>query len=409
MRDKLLTCFLFAAVFLALGSTALATTTWYVNGVSGSDSNACTSPTSACRTIGHAISLAVSGDSVMVAAATYYENLTIGISLKVIGSGANTTIIDGGGVGGVVTISSGTAHVTLSKFTIQHGASRLGGGINNGGTLTINNSTIRANRAILVLNRFLGNGGGVSSSGRLIVNNSKIQGNSAPNVGGGIWGSGALTINNSTISGNTTTSLGGGIAANNLMINNSTISGNSAYAGGGIYNFGTLTINNSTISGNSAAYGGAGGGIYSSIVYGGTLTISSSTISGNHHDGIYNTGNGGGTATLKNSILANSSSSGANCIGFTITSHGHNLSSDATCNFTNAGDLNNTDPMLGPLQNNGGPTRTMALPSGSPAVDAGNPSGCTDGLGHLLKTDQRGMPRPDKEDSGGCDMGAYER
>jgi hypothetical protein len=64
--------------------------------------------------------------------------------------------------------------------------------------------------------------------------------------------------------------------------------------------------------------------------------------------------------------------------------------------------------MLGPLQNNGGPTQTMALPSGSPAIDAGNPNGCTDNKGHLLKTDQRGMPRPDKEDSGGCDMGAYE-
>jgi hypothetical protein len=50
----------------------------------------------------------------------------------------------------------------------------------------------------------------------------------------------------------------------------------------------------------------------------------------------------------------------------------------------------------------------MALPSGSPAVDAGNPNGCTDGLGHLLKTDQRGMRRPDTEDTGGCDIGAYE-
>jgi hypothetical protein len=71
--------------------------------------------------------------------------------------------------------------------------------------------------------------------------------------------------------------------------------------------------------------------------------------------------------------------------------------------------LNNTDPQLGPLQDNGGATQTMALPSGSAAVDAGNPSGCTNGDGDLLKTDQRGMPRPDKEDKGGCDMGAYER
>jgi len=76
--------------------------------------------------------------------------------------------------------------------------------------------------------------------------------------------------------------------------------------------------------------------------------------------------------------------------------------------ITGPGDLNNTDPLLGSLQNNGGPTQTMALLSGSPAIDVGNPAGCTDGLGHSLKTDQRGMPRPDPEDKGGCDMGAYE-
>jgi hypothetical protein len=70
--------------------------------------------------------------------------------------------------------------------------------------------------------------------------------------------------------------------------------------------------------------------------------------------------------------------------------------------------MNNTDPLLGPLQNNGGPTQTMALQEGSPAIDAGNPAGCTYGHGHLLKTDQRGLPRPDKEDTGGCDIGAYE-
>jgi hypothetical protein len=92
-----------------------------------------------------------------------------------------------------------------------------------------------------------------------------------------------------------------------------------------------------------------------------------------------------------------------------MTSHGYNLSSDNSCNFDGPGDMDNTNPLLGPLQNNGGPTFTQALISGSPAIDAGNPSGCNDGQGHLLKTDQRGMPRPDLEDAGGCDMGAFER
>lgn len=73
------------------------------------------------------------------------------------------------------------------------------------------------------------------------------------------------------------------------------------------------------------------------------------------------------------------------------------------------GDLNNTDPKLGRPKNNGGPTATMALLKGSPAIDSGNPAGCTDGRGHLLTTDQRDMPRPDKEDSGACDRGAFER
>jgi hypothetical protein len=80
-----------------------------------------------------------------------------------------------------------------------------------------------------------------------------------------------------------------------------------------------------------------------------------------------------------------------------------------TCNFNTSGDLNNTDPKLGQLGNYGGPTQTISLLSGSPAIDAGNPNGCTDGNGHLLKTDQRGKTRPDKEDTSGCDMGAFER
>jgi hypothetical protein len=120
-------------------------------------------------------------------------------------------------------------------------------------------------------------------------------------------------------------------------------------------------------------------------------------------------GDGGGiagTVTLQNSIVA--SNSGGNCKSG-VVSKSYNLSSDGTCNFSNSGDRNNTDPKLGPLQNNGGPTFTMALLPGSPAIDAGNPSGCNDGQGNLLATDQRGMPRPDKEDTGGCDMGAYER
>lgn len=92
-----------------------------------------------------------------------------------------------------------------------------------------------------------------------------------------------------------------------------------------------------------------------------------------------------------------------------MVSRGYNLSSDATCSFNSSGDLNNQNALLGPLQNNGGTTQTMALLPGSPALDAGNPSGCTDEQGNLLSTDERGMPRPGSEDARGCDMGAYEQ
>jgi predicted outer membrane repeat protein len=384
----------FMGLFLAIASTALASTTWYVNGVHGSDSNNCMSTQTACKTIGHAISRASSGDSIMVAAATYKENLTIGLSLTVIGSGASTTIIDGRGVGTVVTSPSTSANVKLSNVTIRNGVALSGGGIYNSGELTINNSILSRNSA----NGDPALGGGIyNNSGRVTINNSIFSGNTASNglcnslqrlcAGGGIYNQfGTLAINNSTLNGNSSAN-GGGILGEGgaLTITNSTFSGNSAtkFSGGaiemGVFNSrGTLTISNSTLSGNVVG-GGTGGAIASSS----------------------------GTVTLQNSIVANTPS-GTNCLG-TMTSKGHNLSSDGSCNFNGPGDLNNTDPMLGPLQSNGGPTQTMALPSGSPAIDAGNPNGCTDARGRLLKTDQRGMPRPDKENTGGCDMGAYER
>jgi hypothetical protein len=407
MKHKLLTTLRPTALFLALASSAFASTTWYVNGVSGSDNNNCKSPTTACKTIGHAISLAISGDSIMVAAATYKENLAVAKSLNIIGSGASTTIIDGGGVAGVrvVTISSTTAHVSISRVTVQNGRALYGGGIYNTGTLFLNQSTVRGNGLGIVF----GAGGGIYNSGALTIRKSTISANIS-HVGGGVENSyGTLWINNSTISQNVA------IGACVIFLGKSEVCF-TGY-GGGISSGGTVTINNSTISGN-AANGGDGGG----AAAGGTMRINNSTISQNvatklcMHVPPYScfAGSGGGivnisnaSMTIQNSIVANSPS-GGNCSG-TMTSKGYNLSSDGSCDFDGPGDLNNTNPMLGPLQYNGGPTQTMALPSGSPAVDAGNPSGCTNSNGVLLKTDQRGFPRPDMEDTGGCDMGAYER
>ena len=369
------------ALILALAPTTFASTTWYVNGASGSDSNHCMSTQAACKTIGHAIALAASGDSVMVSAGTYIEGLVIGVSLRIVGAGAQTTIIEGGVPRGA-TISSASAQVILSNLSIlRSGISgscnfQGGAGVYNMGTLTIINSVISDNTAVAT---------------------SPFPGPISCGVlGGGILNDGKLTIDNSTVSGNSVEVFGS--FGDCLAV--------ICYASGGaIASSGTLTINNSTISGNTAVghchVASSCKNIIGGIFFEGTsMYINSSTISGNSPTGISR------RATLKNSIVANSPE-GGNCSGV-MTSHGYNLSSDGTCNFNAPGDLNNHNPLLGPLQNNGGPTETMELLPGSPAIDAGNPAGCTAG-GVLLKTDQRGMPRPDREDTLGCDMGAYER
>ena len=164
-----------------------------------------------------------------------------------------------------------------------------------------------------------------------------------------------------------------------LTVSNSTLSGNSARnAGGGIYNDGnsgraTLSINNSTLSGNSSSFAG-GGGILNDHA---TLTVSNSTLSGN--SGGQRNGNvilnKQGTLEIGDTIL-NAETSNMNILNDRgrITSFGYNLSSDNGGGvLTGPGDQINTNPMLGPLQNNGGPTFTHALLTGSPAVNAGDP------------------------------------
>jgi hypothetical protein len=394
LKSRTLVC-IAALTSFAFAPAALASSKWYVDGVHGNDNNNCRSRQHACQTISNAISLTLPGDSIFVAPATYHEGLFIPFNLKIIGSGAKTTIVDCGGVycQAAVVGSEPKVPVVLSRMTFRGGAGPVdGGGVYNCfGTLTVIDSIITNNK--------IKRGGGSDGYGAGIYNcpsstltliNTTISNNSAL-VGGAICNGGTLTIKNSTFSGNVARQREGGAIANygTLIITNSTFSGNTARSSkigsraGGILNgglfqsTGTLVINNSTLSGNVASEGEAGG--------------------------IFNVE--GSTVVLQNSLVANNT--GGNCRG-AVTSDGYNLSSDSTCNFDSTGDLNNTDPKLGRLRNNGGPTKTLALLPGSPAIDSGNPSGCTDGAGRLLKTDQRGKPRHDKEDSGGCDRGAYE-
>jgi hypothetical protein len=268
----------------------------------------------------------------------------------------------------------------------------------------------------------VGSSGGLS---RLTVNNSTISHNRAVN-GGGIANAYIsatayhmleVTVNNSTISHNSTLTLTGDQVGN----------------GGGLFNMnGTATLINSTLSGNAAngipgagtdVSGMGGGAVNAGATIASRLTLTNTTVTGNHANvtggglgtGLLNAAALGTATTLKNSIVANNSATmlPADCtsqptsVPNMFVSQGYNLENGNTCNLTQASDLINTDPLLGPLADNGGPTQTHALQSGSPAIDQGHTGS--------LSTDQRGRPRPidmnniaNAAGGDGSDIGAYE-
>jgi len=216
-----------------------------------------------------------------------------------------------------------------------------------------------------------------------------------------IGANGSLVITESTISGNSVINNGGGvyIDEHTANITNSTFTDNSADdSGGGIYigATGVLTITNSTISGNEQPDNGGAGGGGIAIASGGDITISNSTITANSADA----GGGGilndGTAEIENSIVANQTL-GGDCAGMeTTTSNDGNIESGTSCGFMELGDLQDTDPLLGPLANNGGKTDTHILLPGSPAIDFAGMCGLPD--------DQRGELREEND----CDSGSVE-
>ena len=270
-----------------------------------------------------------------------------------------------------------------------------GGGIWNSGVATIASSTVNGNVA--------GRGGGSENSGTLAITGSTVNNNTVGGQyghaqwgeGGGIDSSGTLTITNTTLNGNFAFIAGGALNGNG-MITNSSISGNLSHSGGGIY--GGANVTNSTISTNSAEFNGAGGGFF-----GGGI-IRHCTIAGNNAD---NKGGGivaYGSLDIGNTILK-TGTSGANIVTYlgTVTSNGYNISNDNGGGFlTGPGDQVNTEPILGPLQENGGPTFTHALLPGSPAIDAGDPNFTPPPF-----FDQRG-PGFDRVVNGRIDKGSFE-
>ena len=296
----------------------------------------------------YCIANAVDGDAVTFAVTgtinldTYPGELELAHNIRIEGPGANLLTVrrDFDNLGPYFRIFSvpPAATVSISGLTVANGYSRsFGGGIANFGTLTLDKTAV------------VGNTADECPSGKC--------GFPPPASGGGIGNNGTLTINDSTISGNHARRDGGGIAngdyftweGGSVTLNNSTVAGNRASAGGGIYKTSgaaTLTISNSTIARNEALIGG-GGGIR-------------------------------GQATLRNTIRA--------------------LNSDdpTTGHIDGSYNLIGGDPLLGSLQDNGGPTQTMALLTASPALNAGDPA-------QLGVPDQRGVVR-----SGGVNIGAYQ-
>lgn len=316
--------------------------------------------------------------------------------------------------------------VTISGLGISGGrlSGDIGGGIyNDQSVLTLNNCDVGGNMAAA--------GAGIfSRNATLTINDSIVEDNLADSDGAGIYNGGAssgdatLTITNSTVTRNWASGgFGGGIcnAAFNsggatLTISNSLLMYNHAVIGGVIYNDGdhsgnaALTISNSTFSFNRAD--NTGGAIDNDGISGtARLTVTNCTLSNNsapYGGGIVNDGRNLGVATLTigNTILnVGGGGAGANLVNSsgTVTSLGYNLSSDNSSAYLNVtGDQNSTDPMLGPIQDNGGPSLTYELLSGSPAIDAGNPN-----FTPPPNYDQRGAGYP-RISNNRVDIGSFE-
>jgi hypothetical protein len=278
------------------------------------------------------------------------------------GPGANVLTISGDSAVEVLSVSGGVTAI-LDGLTIAHGSAVQGGGIFNLGTTTVSDSTIADNS----------HGGVDNYFGSLTLSDCNIAGNS------GVYGGGIFNNYSSS-----------------LDISASTVTANSAQYGGGVENYGTMTVSDSTFAANSSSYGGA---IFN--ISNASTVINDSTIADNsavNGGGLLNFG----TAVLNNTIVALNSSD-----------IGGSVSSASACNLIGtggSGELLNgvdgnqvgvADPGLSPLGAYGGPTETIALLPGSPAIGAGSDSivGIT-----LPTNDQRGVRRP----SDRIDIGAFQ-
>ncbi|MBS1797785.1 MAG: carboxypeptidase regulatory-like domain-containing protein [Acidobacteria bacterium] len=368
-------------------------------------------------------------------------------------SNTSTTVAaSGGGVTSIGTLNITNSTVSNNTATTS-GFNAFTGGVHvTGGTATITGSTISGNASTVTAGTGSAFTGGIyNQQATVTISNSVITGNSVSNsvtasqaYHGGVrtlastTAAATTTITNSTISSNTANGEGGGIvniagSTFNATVNltGSTVSGNSATGatavGAGVENFssstGTATVNatNSTISGNTTP--GSGGGVYNSGTAA-TINLNYATVAGNTGTtaggGLFQ--NATGTTNLKNSIVADNVSGASPDISGTITSQDYNHVEDTTGGtffaspaarkrglaspgmFALANDVTGTDPQLGALANNGGPTLTQMPAQTSPVLNT-IPNGTSD-CGTVVTTSQNGLARPQQT---GCEKGAAER
>ncbi len=352
--SRLLVLILFVLLLqLPLDSpTGLAAGPWYV-APDGNDGNNCLSPAAPCRTIQGAVDKASSDDTVFVAIGTYSDGGNeygiVDIRGKSItlsggwdrsyGTQSGYSTVDGQNARRGIAVAGNGTTAAIERFIVEDCYSNDGGGIYNyQSTLTLNNCMIRNNSTAPVAGHGIQAGGIYNEEGNLIINDSSITGNIADeNAGGMHIRMGATYLNNVTIAGNQAGMYGGAICASPS---------------------GVLTLNNCTISDNWAGLGG--GGIY---VYGVSILIQNSILADNTTDRL-----------------------GPNCLDLgyiPIVSQGYNLFGDTThCPFTpSTGDL--LDEKAG-LISTADWLGYNVLQAGSPAVNAGNPAGCTNHLGNPL-------------------------
>jgi len=307
--------------------------------------------------------------------------------LTITGPGSGELTVSGGGLARVLLVQ-GAAGVTLEGLTIADGTVDGPGGCiqSEGSTLTLRLAEVRGCRSN-------GAGGGVGNTG-----------NAA--------GFGFLTLDRVTVRDSWAANGGGGVYNNHdaqLTVMASTVSGNEGREGGGIGSTGFVTIASSTISGNHARF--HGGGVYAADREANGMAVTFSTITGNVSDFDANgDGDGGGifnsqgSFTLVGSIVAENADRGGqapDCGALLpkVATGERNLIGSATgcAAYAPTAAVLGADPMLGPLQDNGGPTATRAPLDGSPAIDAAGAS--------CPAEDQRGVSRPQGP---ACDIGAVE-